>query len=284
MRLGLDGMKLAWALFASTAGRVGHGLVLQERPCTFLMDFRRAATAAAGRQLNMGSRRRTIRCSLSTNAPSTITTVAQEHTAEEIVKKSRFVATCFPAASWIDAKDFLGRIGDPRARHNCWAWVGANTARSSDDGEPSGTAGRPILNAIEGEELANVVVMVTRYKASDAPQLGAAGLLRAYGSAARLTLRGADKVSVVPTTELLVKAPLSELGNMQQVLAKWEKLGEGSGRLSRAGEDYGGGDSVTFTIIIEHAFADAFAASVQEASSGRGEVSLPSGGDDDSNS
>mmetsp|Transcript_5472 Transcript_5472/g.12688 ORF Transcript_5472/g.12688 Transcript_5472/m.12688 type:complete len:212 (+) Transcript_5472:126-761(+) len=94
---------------------------------------------------------------------STITTVALEHEEEETVKKSRFVARCAPAVTFSSAKEFIDRVSDPKARHNCWAWCGEKSQRSNDDGEPSGTAGRPILNSIEGEGLLNVVVVVTRF-------------------------------------------------------------------------------------------------------------------------
>ena len=57
---------------------------------------------------------------------------------EETVRKSRFVAHAAPASSWPEAKAFIADVSDPKARHNCWGWVGAETARSSDDGEPSG--------------------------------------------------------------------------------------------------------------------------------------------------
>ena len=107
---------------------------------------------------------------------ATITTV-DEWEEEETVRKSRFVARCAQAQTFSHAKSFIERVSDPKARHNCWAWSSTASQRTNDDGEPSGTAGRPILNAIEGNELNNVVVVVTRYKSKDAPMLGAGGLL-----------------------------------------------------------------------------------------------------------
>ncbi len=81
----------------------------------------------------------------------------------QIIKKSRFVTRACPAASFAEAQAFLREVSDLKATHNCWGWRGQEEERSSDDGEPGGTAGRPILSAIESEELCDVMVVVTRY-------------------------------------------------------------------------------------------------------------------------
>ncbi|EGB07380.1 hypothetical protein AURANDRAFT_6794, partial [Aureococcus anophagefferens] len=107
------------------------------------------------------------------------------------VKKSRFVARAAPATTFEEAEAFIGRHADDKARHNCWAWFGAASARQSDDGEPTGTAAQPIRAAIEGADFVDCAVLVTRYKASTAPKLGAGGLIRAYGQAARDCLKTA---------------------------------------------------------------------------------------------
>ena len=113
-------------------------------------------------------------------------TIASETEAVEyVVKRSRFVAHAAPCTSFDEAEGFLARHRDDKARHNCWAWVGATSARMSDDGEPTGTAAAPIRAAIEGADFVDCAVIVTRYKASTAPKLGAGGLIRAYGQAAR---------------------------------------------------------------------------------------------------
>jgi len=210
----------------------------------------------------------TLRASL-----STLITVDGEHEAEETVKKSRFVGRCTSAASFDDAKRFIASVSDPKARHNCWGWVGAGGAqRSSDDGEPSGTAGRPILNAIEGEGLSNVAVVVARYKSKDAPQLGAGGLLRAYGSAANLVVRSADRVSVIPTQVLELAFPMSELGRAQSLISRYEMRKPGSGALWRCGsEDYGASE-VSLSVEIEHDHADEFEAELNEATNGLSSV------------
>jgi putative IMPACT (imprinted ancient) family translation regulator len=213
---------------------------------------------------------------------STLITVDGEHEAEETVKKSRFVGRCTSAASFDEAKRFIASVSDPKARHNCWGWVGAGGAqRSSDDGEPSGTAGRPILNAIEGEDLSNVVVVVTRHKSKDAPMLGAGGLLRAYGSAANLVLRSADRVSVIPTQVLNLEFPMSELGRAQNLISRYEMRKPGTGALWRCGsEDYGASE-VSLSVEIERDHADEFEAELKEATNGLSVVGrdIPSPGE-----
>jgi len=193
--------------------------------------------------------------------------------AEETVKKSRFVArACGSCLQFSDAKAFMQRVSDPKARHNCWAWVGQRSQRSSDDGEPSGTAGRPILNAIEGQGLSDVVVVVTRYKSKDAPMLGAGGLLRAYGSAASLVLRSAPLVTVVPSSELRCTFPMAELGSVQSLVARFESRKPGSGALIRGDEDYGDDGSVTLGVVVETAFVEAFSSELREATNGAATV------------
>jgi putative IMPACT (imprinted ancient) family translation regulator len=95
---------------------------------------------------------------------------------EQIVKKSRFLAVAGPIASEQGAKDFIAAHSDPEANHNCWAWRVGQSYRSSDDGEPSGTAGKPILQAIDRLNLDGVAVVVTRWFGGIL--LGSGGLMR----------------------------------------------------------------------------------------------------------
>mmetsp|Transcript_8942 Transcript_8942/g.22639 ORF Transcript_8942/g.22639 Transcript_8942/m.22639 type:complete len:214 (+) Transcript_8942:58-699(+) len=139
--------------------------------------------------------------------------------AEHEVKKSRFVAQVASAATWGEAEALIAQIKDEKARHNCYAWVGSTSARSSDDGEPSGTAAKPIREAIAREAAEDVVVVVTRYKPSSAPLLGAGGLIRAYGTAARLALRARpleDAPRDLVTLEL--RAPLRDVGKLESLV------------------------------------------------------------------
>lgn len=124
------------------------------------------------------------------------------------IKGSRFVATVDrcptedAAQALIDA--VRGELAD--ARHHCWAWrlgPGEDRTRSSDDGEPGGSAGRPILAQIEGHELHEVCVVVTRWFGGT--KLGVGGLIRAYGGCAGKALDRAEVLEVVPRERLVVE-------------------------------------------------------------------------------
>ncbi|MGE8102234.1 IMPACT family protein [Allorhizobium sp. NPDC080224] len=112
------------------------------------------------------------------------------------IKKSRFIAQAAPIASEEEAKAFLASVSDPAANHNCWAWRIGQAYRFSDDGEPSGTAGKPILQAIDGQDLDGVVVVVTRFFGGIL--LGSGGLMRAYGGTAAQMLRAAEQREIIP--------------------------------------------------------------------------------------
>lgn len=112
------------------------------------------------------------------------------------IKKSRFIGNAAPIASEEDAKAFLTTVSDPSGNHNCWAWRLGQAYRFSDDGEPSGTAGKPILQAIDGQDLDGVVVVITRFFGGIL--LGSGGLMRAYGGTAAQMLRAAGKREIIP--------------------------------------------------------------------------------------
>jgi len=113
---------------------------------------------------------------------------------ENVVVNSRFIATIGPAASVAEAKAFIAemRAAMPDASHHVYAYKvgfgGSVTEGMSDDGEPSGTSGPPILAVLRGAELGDVVIVVTRYFGGT--KLGTGGLVRAYGNAARAALQG----------------------------------------------------------------------------------------------
>lgn len=142
------------------------------------------------------------------------------------VKKSRHLAQAAPVASPEQALAFLAEVADPAATHNCWAYRIGQQYRFSDDGEPGGTAGRPILAAIEGQGLDGVMVVVTRWFGGI--KLGAGGLVRAYGGAAAECLRTAPRRSVVPLCEALLHAGFSHAGAVHALLAPFgaSKLAE----------------------------------------------------------
>lgn len=115
------------------------------------------------------------------------------HRADETIRRSRFIATIGHSPESGDAKDFVARIREEfsDATHNCWAYVAGppgSTARvgMSDDGEPHGTAGRPLLNVLLHSGIGEIVVVVTRYFGGI--RLGTGGLVRAYSGVAQKAL------------------------------------------------------------------------------------------------
>jgi len=129
------------------------------------------------------------------------------------IKKSRFIAVAGPVADEAAAKDFIAARSDPTANHNCWAWRLGQSYRFNDDGEPSGTAGKPILAAIDGQGLDRVAVVVTRWFGG--VLLGSGGLIRAYGGTAALCLREAAKAELIETVSGTAICVFSDLALVQ---------------------------------------------------------------------
>ncbi|AXK72288.1 YigZ family protein [Lysobacter sp. TY2-98] len=136
------------------------------------------------------------------------------------VKHSRFVAQAAPVTSPDAALAFLAQVRDAAATHNCWAYRIGQGYRSSDDGEPAGTAGRPILAAIDGQRVDGVVVVVARWYGGI--KLGAGGLVRAYGGCAAECLRLADKIERVETAVVRLRFGFGDTGAVHATLATVE--------------------------------------------------------------
>lgn len=144
-------------------------------------------------------------------------TLERTISAEEVIKKSRFVGVAGPVSSEHEAKAFIAAHSDPTANHNCWAWRVGQSYRASDDGEPSGTAGRPILQAIDRLRLDHVAVVVTRWFGGIL--LGSGGLIRAYGGVAAACLRAATLVEIVALQDATITSPFSDLALVKARLA-----------------------------------------------------------------
>jgi uncharacterized YigZ family protein len=142
------------------------------------------------------------------------------------VKHSRFIVQAAPATSPEAALAFLTQVSDPEATHNCWAYRIGAEYRSSDDGEPSGTAGRPILAAIEGQGYDQVVAVVTRWYGGI--KLGAGGLVRAYGGATAECLRRAERRALVVMSETTIACSFDDLGSVHAAMGSRsaEKISE----------------------------------------------------------
>lgn len=143
-------------------------------------------------------------------------TIASLVSFEEEIKKSRFQAFATPVESEQDIKDFLEAYRDTTTTHQCWAWKIGHNVRFNDDGEPSGTAGRPILATIEGNELTNVLVLVNRWYGGI--KLGTGGLVRAYGGCAGQCLILAEKIELIEKKKVSFRCNFSEWAIFQYEL------------------------------------------------------------------
>jgi putative IMPACT (imprinted ancient) family translation regulator len=148
------------------------------------------------------------------SAPLHTLTAPASHLLE--VKHSRFLARAVAIDCADAAMSALAALSDPAATHNCWAWRAGVQYRSSDDGEPAGTAGRPILAAIDGQGCDQVLVVVTRWYGGI--KLGAGGLVRAYGGAAAECLRRARKQPLIAFADLEFACPFEHLGDAHAAL------------------------------------------------------------------
>lgn len=159
----------------------------------------------------------------------------QTATFEQTIKKSRFLAIALPIATEEEAKAAIAVHAETGANHNCWAWRIGAAYRFSDDGEPSGTAGKPILAAIDGQSLTNVVVIVTRWFGGIL--LGSGGLVRAYGGTAAACLRSAPMVELKPSVEGLVRLDFSDLARVKARLQAIVDLGIAEEQFTATGAD-----------------------------------------------
>ncbi|KAK4742922.1 hypothetical protein SAY87_000923 [Trapa incisa] len=128
------------------------------------------------------------------------TTIKEKVSFEREIKKSKFIAIAGPVSDDHSALYFLSQVRDPKATHNCWAYKVGDQYRSNDDGEPSGTAGKPIYTAIASSGIDRIMVVVIRYFGGI--KLGTGGLVRAYGGVAAECLRNA------PTCLVKSKVPM----------------------------------------------------------------------------
>lgn len=141
--------------------------------------------------------------------------------AELIEKKSRFIATICPVSSEEEAAAFIEEMKKKYydARHNCSAFVigsKGELTRSSDDGEPSGTAGRPMLEVLTGSGIRNIAVVVTRYFGG--VLLGTGGLVRAYSGAVKMALEQCETITRRYGVQMLIKTDYNGVGKIQYLL------------------------------------------------------------------
>ncbi|NNH01134.1 YigZ family protein [Acinetobacter sp. ANC 5414] len=143
-------------------------------------------------------------------------TIASQVSFEEDIKKSRFQAVAVPVENEQAVKDFLETHKDITTTHQCWAWKIGHNVRFNDDGEPSGTAGRPILATIEGNDLTNILVLVNRWYGGI--KLGTGGLVRAYGGCAGQCLLLAEKIELIEKKKVSFSCQFNEWSIFQYEL------------------------------------------------------------------
>lgn len=141
--------------------------------------------------------------------------------AELVEKKSRFIATVRPVSTEEEAVAFIDEMKKKYydARHNCSAFVigsKGELTRSSDDGEPSGTAGRPMLEVLTGSGIRNVAVVVTRYFGG--VLLGTGGLVRAYSGAVKMALEQCETIIRRFGVQLMIRTDYNGVGKIQYLL------------------------------------------------------------------
>jgi uncharacterized YigZ family protein len=180
---------------------------------------------------------------------------------QQEVRKSRFVANGAPVRDVDDAIAFIARIAERSATHNCWAYRIGTQYRFNDDGEPSGTAGKPILQAIDGQSLDRAAVVVARWFGGI--KLGAGGLVRAYGGTAAECLRLAAKTPLVARTALRVRCDFSSAAALHARLAEFDAVKR---------EEHFAADGVELVIDLPAATAPALADFLRDLTRGRAHI------------
>jgi len=195
----------------------------------------------------------------------TFRTVDAEFTDEWIVEKSKFITYMAPADSEEEASKFLDRIRKQHwdATHHVPAWIiglSGNVQKFSDDGEPGGTAGLPVLEALKHAELINTVLVVVRYFGGI--KLGTGGLVRAYGQSARQAIEKGPVIEVQSHSVVSMMIDYTHLGRLQSWIAAEQFID--------AGTDYT--DHVTVKIYCPENRMDLVISSVTDMTSGTAKI------------
>jgi uncharacterized YigZ family protein len=191
--------------------------------------------------------------------------VYQGGSGEITEKKSRFIAHVFPIHSEEEALEHIEEIRKKYwdARHNCHAFVlgAANEiSRCSDDGEPSGTAGRPMLEVLLGAGVHDVLVVVTRYFGGTL--LGTGGLVRAYSAAVREGLAASTVITKQPGRRAVIDTDYNGVGKLQYLVAESHVTPE----------DTQYTDRVTMAVLVPEQQTEEFAQKVTEATAGQAQI------------
>lgn len=181
----------------------------------------------------------------------------------EEIKKSRFITLLAHTDGVEAARAFVQQIkqAHPTARHHCWAWVAGAPDDSqklgfSDDGEPSGTAGKPMLAQLMGNNIGEITAVVVRYYGGI--QLGTGGLVKAYGGGVQQTLRVLTRKIKVPMLNFLLVCDYAQLGDIERMITRFDGLLLNSEFLQ----------NITLTLALPHAQIVDFSQNLSDFSRG----------------
>jgi uncharacterized YigZ family protein len=178
---------------------------------------------------------------------------------ELLIKKSRFIACVQPMTDRATAQKVVAELWaqHPGAAHVCWALLAGGQSAAVDDGEPSGTAGRPMLDVLRHQDLEGVLATVVRYFGG--VKLGAGGLVRAYTDSVAQALLKSEKVAIIKLRHLICNAPYAMEGMLRREL---ETAGATLDNVSHA-------DDVKFEFSLADNTAEALIIRLNEAGHGR---------------
>ncbi|MEE3467416.1 MAG: YigZ family protein [Eubacterium sp.] len=189
-------------------------------------------------------------------------------TAEYVEKRSKFIATLIPVTSEEEAMEQVELLRKKYydARHNCYAYIVFSEdgkeviERSSDDGEPSGTAGRPMLDVLSGNKIRNILAVVTRYFGGTL--LGTGGLVRAYSTAVKDAVSNSDLTEISDGFKLVVNLDYTNLGTVQHLMRECGIL--------EVSSEYG--DGVSLTLVVPEDEIDRFKKELTQIFAGKEQV------------
>ncbi len=195
-------------------------------------------------------------------------TLARPIDSELLIKKSRFIGRVEPVADRVTAQRMVAelRAQQPDAAHVCWTLLAGGHSAAVDDGEPSGTAGRPMLDVLRHQDLEGVLATVVRYFGG--VKLGAGGLVRAYTDCIAQALKDADKIPIIRQRALQCAVPYAMEGMLRR------EIDAAGGSLLEVRH----GELVAFDWTMADSAADALVARLNEA--GQGKLIWPKEADD----
>lgn len=194
-----------------------------------------------------------------------IKTVYQGASAEIVEKKSRFIGEVYPVTSEEESAEILEKVKKQYwdARHHCWAYVigeACFTERFSDDGEPGGTAGKPILEVLRGAGVTNTMIVVTRYFGGTL--LGTGGLVRAYTKAAQASLDVSTIITRISGFKLKITTDYTGIGKIQYLL--------GQRRIPMLDSVYT--DKVEMFVLVSEGEEQSLIAEITESTNGQAQI------------